>query len=73
MDAENAILNIGAIAGFIALIWKLFETYASRSSNTVDDKIVDAVNNVLKPLVRALENNTEATHKNTAVTGNDNG
>ena len=70
---EDTLLNIGAVAGFIALLWKLFETYAARSSNTVDDKIVDIVNNVLSPLVRALEKNTEATAKNTAVTGQDNG
>lgn len=54
----------GAIAGAIALGWRLFEAYAASSSAKWDDKVVNLINGTVAPIVDALEKNTAATNSN---------
>lgn len=69
MEADtvyNGLISLGAIAGVIAFLWKAFESYAAKSANSWDDKIVKIVNTVAVPIVQALEKNAAVTAENTA-------
>lgn len=56
--------HVGAIAGIIAFLWKAFEYYASKSKAAWDDQVVKIVEEVVSPLVKALDSNTAVTADN---------